>query len=96
MTFKYSIEQFAWVKDRNTFYADAWNLIALNEQFVGREAFSNSKQHFCIVNYQTEGFRRFTFLKDEVYTYEDDPSLNYTAWVFTSEDGIRCEICVTL
>ena len=95
MTFRYDIEQFAWVKDRNTFYADAWNLYALGD-FVGIESFPNEKQQFIIQNFKTEGFRRFRFAAEIVYIYEYAPSLNYTAWVFTSEDGIRCEICVTL
>jgi hypothetical protein len=84
MEFKYDIKQFHWKKDTNTFYADAWDLVAhMSDGSIHPEAFPNMKKQFVIHNYKTNEFRRFRFVKDE--------KLN---WLFESEDGIKCYICI--
>jgi hypothetical protein len=84
MEYRYDIKQFHWNKDTNTFYADAWDLVAhMPDGSIHPEAFPNMKKQFFIQNYKTNGFRRFRFVKDE--------KLN---WLFESEDGIKCYICI--
>jgi hypothetical protein len=101
MEYTYDINQFYWNKEHNTFYADAWDLVAiLPDGSIHPEAFPNEKQQFFIRNYKTEGFRRFTFvdeIKDCVADVYEDGSFSQseiTSWIFESEDGIRCSICV--
>lgn len=84
MTFIYDIREFWWEKRNNTFYADGWDLYPVGD-FMGIESFPNARQQFYIHNFKTGGFRRFTFLR-EVY--------DGTEWLFTSEDGILCQIMV--
>jgi len=47
------------------------------------------KGEFFIYNYNTNGFRRFRFVKE---IKGDIGGFNYTEWVFESEDGIECRI----
>lgn len=77
--YTYSIFAFTWVKEANTFFADAWNLGDENHSV----AFPSDKKAFVIRNPRTEGFRKFTFLEETKCSY-----------IFESEDGIRCDICV--
>ena len=87
---EYDIQQFRWNKDINTFYADAWDLVAyMPDGSFHTEAFPTMKEQFFIYNYNTNGFRRFRFVKE---ISGDVGGFNYTEWVFESEDGIECRI----
>jgi hypothetical protein len=83
----YDIYSFQWDSDSKTFYGDAWNLVEVEHGTYYQVAFPNGKQQFFIKNYHTNEFRRFRFLKEieTEYTFE---------WLFESEDGIKCMICV--
>jgi len=43
------------------------------------------KGEFFIYNYMTNGFRRFRFVNEMVLDKN---------WLFESEDGIQCRICI--
>jgi len=84
MEHRYDILQFHWNKKVNTFYADAWGLVAIMpDGSVHPESFPNQKKQFFIHNYKTNGFRRFKFISE----IESE-------WLFESEDGIQCRICI--
>jgi hypothetical protein len=88
----YDILQFHWNKDTNSFYADAWNLVAnLPDGSVHSEAFPTMKGEFFIYNYTTNGFRRFRFVKDIVSNIGEQ---SFTEWLFESEDKIECRIAI--
>jgi hypothetical protein len=93
--FRYDIRQFRWVKELNTFFATAWDLVAwMNDGSVHPESFPNMKRQFYIKNYSTGNERRFRFVKEfKVACYG---KFNYieTIWQFESEDGILCDICI--
>jgi hypothetical protein len=92
MEFKYDINQFNWNKDTNCFYADAWDLVAnMPDGTIHPEAFPNMKKEFFIHNYKTNGFRRFRYVRDIVGNIGGFP---FFEWLFESEDGIECRICV--
>lgn len=97
----YDIKQFKWVKDENTFYAVAPHLeCILSDGTFHPEAFPNGKSQFIIKNYKTDGFRRFTFVNewtDHWAEQMDDIVIEWhvTNWIFESEDGIKCSICIT-
>jgi hypothetical protein len=94
----YDILQFIWNAETNSFYADAWDLIAnMPDGSVHPEAFPTMKGQFFIYNYMTNGFRRFRFVKETTSDVVDiDNEFNYsvTNWLFESEDGIKCHICI--
>lgn len=96
MEYHYHINQFHWNKDTSTFCAYAWELdCMMPDGDIHPEAFPNQKQQFFIDNPNTGGFRRFRFIKE----YEvklDDSEFVSTDWLFESEDGIKCSICVIL
>ena len=98
MDIKYDILQFQWNKIENTFHADAWNLVGfLPDGSTHSEAFPTMKTQFIMYNYNTNGFRRFRFVKEVTQLLVDENSnTNYeiTNWLFESEDGIKCSICV--
>lgn len=88
----YDILQFNWNKDTNCFYADAWDLVAnMPDGNIHPEAFPTMRGEFFIYNYKTNGFRRFRFLK-EITAYIG--GVDFIEWLFESEDGIECRICV--
>jgi hypothetical protein len=90
MEMHYDILQFNWNKDTNSFYADAWNLVAImTDGSVHPEAFPTMKKQFFIYNYRTNGFRRFRYVKDIVGNMGGQ---SFTEWLFQSEDGIECRI----
>ena len=96
MEYHYHIKQFNWNKDTNTFYAYAWDLdCIMPDGSIHPEAFPNQKQQFFIDNPQTGGFRRFRFVKEYDVKAEDDDYVA-TDWLFESEDGIMCSICIAL
>ena len=93
--FTYDIRQFNWAKEVNTFFADAWDLVAwMEDGLTHPEAFPNMRQKFYIKNYQTGGERRFKFVKEFESTIDNEP-WSETIWQFISEDGILCNICVS-
>ena len=95
--FRYDIRQFRWVKDMNTFFATAWDLVAwMSDGSVHPEAFPNGKKQFYIKNYRTGNERRFRFVKEfeVMFNSYDIPSYTETIWQFESEDGILCDVCV--
>lgn len=84
MEYRYDILQFHWNKDTNTFYAEAPHLECLMpDGNIHPEAFPNQKGQFFIDNNQTGGFRRFRFISEIA-----------SEWLFESEDGIQCRICI--
>lgn len=88
----YDILQFHWNKSTNSFYADAWNLVAnMPDGSVHPAAFPTMKKQFFIYNYRTNGFRRFTFVKDIASSID---TVDFTEWLFQSEDGIECRISI--
>ena len=88
----YDIVQFNWNKDTNCFYADAWDLVAnMPDGSIHPEAFPTMRGEFFIYNYKTNGFRRFRFVKE---IKGDIGEFICTEWVFESEDGIECRICI--
>jgi len=93
----YDIKDFTWNQETNTFYADAWNLDPINGHYL--YAFPSQRQQFYIQNQETGNFRRFRFVKEQVDTVdipsmEESYSCTITAWIFTSDDGILCNICI--
>lgn len=94
----YDIHQFYWNKEANTFTADAWDLMAtLPDGTIHPESFPNGKRQFIIKNYATEGFRRFEFVSEEKSFYQFESTgdvYECIDWVFKSEDGILCSICI--
>lgn len=96
MEYHYHINQFHWNKDTNTFYAYAWDLdCMMPDGNIHPEAFPNQKQQFFIDNPQTGGFRRFRFVNEYDVKAEDDEYVG-TDWLFESEDGIKCSVCIAL
>jgi len=94
--FTYDINQFMWVKEINTFVADAWDLVAwMEDGLTHPEAFPNMKRQFYIKNYKTGNQRRFRFVKEYIDSPDNEP-WSETYWQFKSEDGIICSICVAL
>ena len=92
--FTYDIKQFRWSKLLNTFFADAWDLVAwMGDGSTHPEAFPNMKRQFYIKNYQTGNERRFRFVKEFQNVHQTE-SWSETIWQFQSEDGILCNICV--
>lgn len=88
----YDIKQFHWNGDTKTFAAEAWNLVGCMEDGKFHpQSFPTQKNQFRIYNYQTNGFRRFRFLKEELCEFDDYNELN---WVFESDDNILCYISV--
>ena len=103
--YEYNIQDFAWNKEKNTFYGTAWDLIP-NDPYEGHEPFPNGKEQFVIRNDKTYGFRRFRFVEERVLMVkcEENPAYSYidedmteqidhyyqTNWVFESEDHIKC------
>lgn len=79
--FKYNVGLFVWSKDNNAFYGDAWELETWVDGFI--KSFPSDKAAFRIVNPNTDGFREFKFSKETTDHY-----------LFLSEDGIRCVICI--
>jgi hypothetical protein len=95
--FRYDIRQFRWVKELNTFFATAWDLVAwINDGSVHPQAFPNGKKQFYIKNYSTGNERRFRFVKEFEVICNPYNSFSYTEtiWQFESEDGILCDVCV--
>lgn len=76
---EYDIHQFIWSKENNSFYADGWDL----HTYGYHQSFPNDKEQFFILNPKTNNSRRFRFSKQTDSHY-----------LFLSEDGIRCVICI--
>ena len=92
--FTYDIRQFGWSKLVNTFFADAWDLVAwMEDGLTHPEAFPNMKRQFYIKNYRTGNERRFRFVKEFQHTIPTE-QWSETIWQFQSEDGILCNICI--
>lgn len=86
----YDIKQFYWNGDTTTFNAEAWNLAGcLDDGKSHPHSFPTQKKEFRIYNYQTNGFRKFTFVKEELYQFDDEGEI---IWIFKSDDGISCSI----
>jgi len=92
MEYRYHIRQFVWNKDTNSFYADAPFLeCVLPDGNYHPEAFPNMKGEFIIDNPKTGGFRRFRFVKEITANID---GIQFTEWLFESEDGIECRISI--
>lgn len=93
LMYDYSIHNFYWRKDKNTFYAYGWELIPF-EPYKGQDRFPGNKEQFTITNPDTGGFRRFRFVEEVVTELVDNGYSmgTETDWVFESEDGIKCVI----
>lgn len=77
----YSVTSLDWSKELNSFYGCAWEMKVLNEEKV--RFFPSNKADFVVVNPTTKGSKVFTFKKET----EDH-------YLFTSEDGIKCVVCI--
>jgi hypothetical protein len=96
MEYHYHISQFQWNKDVNTFFAYAWDLdCIMPDGDIHPEVFPNQKQQFFIDNPTTGGFRRFRFVKEYDINSDENEYVS-TDWLFESEDGIKCSICISL
>jgi hypothetical protein len=92
MEYRYHIRQFVWNKDTNSFYAEAPFLeCVLPDGNYHPEAFPNMKGEFIIDNPKTGGFRRFRFVKEITANID---GIQFTEWLFESEDGIECRISI--
>lgn len=95
---EYDIQQFRYTKETNTFYADAWNLIAyMPDGSFHPEAFPTMKGQFVMYNYSTNGFRRFRFVKEITnWLIDENEHTKYemVEWLFESEDGFKCIISI--
>lgn len=97
MEIKYDIQQFNWNKEQNSFHAEAWNLLGvMPDGTIHPEAFPSQREQFFIHNYKTDGFRRFRFVKELELIDEQNENFVETDWLFESEDGIKCYVCVGL
>jgi hypothetical protein len=85
----YDIHSFKWDADSNTFYGDAWNLQEVGNGVYYQFTFPNGRKQFYIKNWKTQGARRFRFVKEVETDYTNE-------WLFESEDGIKCMVCVAL
>ena len=89
---EYDMGYFKWYSHEKTFRADAWTLYAVDQAHQSIiEPFPSARSQFIIRNLETEGFRRFTFVRELVI---EEPGLNATEWVFKSEDDIFCKILI--
>ena len=83
-TITYDVKQFHWNGTTRTFHGEAPHLVGLlPDGHFHNNAFPSGKKQFVIKNFETDGFRRFRFMEE----------LN-GFYLFMSEDGIRCVICV--
>lgn len=97
MEYHYHISQFNWNKDTKTFYAYAWELeCSMPDGSMHPEAFPNQKQQFFIDNPKTGGFRRFRFVNEYDVKEPNSGEFVSTDWLFESEDGIKCSVCIAL
>jgi hypothetical protein len=98
MEYRYDVTQFIWDKETNSFYGDAPHLeCIMPDGNIHPEAFPNMKGQFFIDNSKTGGFRRFRFVKEttsEVMDIDNEFNYSVTNWLFESEDGIQCRICI--
>ncbi len=92
MEYRYHIRQFVWNKDTNSFYAQAPFLeCVMPDGNYHPEAFPNMKGQFIIDNPKTGGFRRFRFVKEVTANIGE---MQFTEWLFESEDKIECRIAI--
>jgi len=92
MEYRYHIRQFVWNKDTNSFYGQAPFLeCVMPDGNYHPEAFPNMKGQFIIDNPKTGGFRRFRYVRDIVGNIGE---IEFTEWLFESEDGIECRIAI--
>jgi hypothetical protein len=92
MEYRYHIRQFVWNKDTNSFYGQAPFLeCVMPDGNIHPEAFPNMKKQFIIDNPKTGGFRRFKFLKEITSNIGE---MQFTEWLFESEDKIECRIAI--
>ena len=95
---QYDILQFSYIKETNTFYADAWNLVAcMPDGSFHPEAFPTMKGEFVMYNYKTNGFRCFRFVKEITNWLIDEANTTkyeMVEWLFESEDGFNCMISI--
>lgn len=92
MEYRYHISQFVWNKDTNSFYGEAPFLeCVMPDGNIHNEAFPNMKGQFFIDNPKTGGFRRFRFVKEVTANIGE---MQFTEWLFESEDKIECRIAI--
>jgi hypothetical protein len=92
MEYRYHIRQFVWNNDTNSFYGQAPFLeCVMPDGNIHPEAFPNMKKQFIIDNPKTGGFRRFKFVKEITSNIGE---MQFTEWLFESEDKIECRIAI--
>ena len=92
MEYRYHIRQFVWNKDTNSFYGQAPFLeCVMPDGNIHPEVFPNMKKQFIIDNPKTGGFRRFKFVKEITSNIGE---MQFTEWLFESEDKIECRIAI--
>lgn len=102
ITYYYDIRNFTWNKEKNTFYGEAPHLeCIMPDGNIHPEAFPNGKEQFFIQNFETGGFRRFRFVKEEIESFSfplmvdggyEEHNYDIKYWVFKSDDDIYCRI----
>lgn len=86
-TVRYDIVDFEWDAQSKTFSGYGNALYDFDRKY--NAPFSNDKKQFVIYNPNTEGFRRFRFLREETFG-------GCTEYIFESEDGFTARILMTL
>ena len=97
MDYIYHIRQFTWKKEHNSFYGHAMFLpCIMPDGGIHPESFPSQKKQFYIHNPKTNNSRRFTFVEENpiLETFDDGETLQFTEWIFHSEDGIVCHIII--
>jgi hypothetical protein len=84
----YNIDHFNWDKEANTFYGIEDKLYESERNHFYQLPFINGRGQFFIKNKRSGGFRRFRFEK------EYDISEIEVVYIYSSEDGIKCEVTV--
>jgi hypothetical protein len=84
----YDITDFKWDKESNTFYGNSDRLYECERPHFYQISFINGRGQFFIKNKRSGGFRRFRFER------ECDVSKTEVVYVYSSEDGIKCEVVI--
>lgn len=96
-TIAYSIDNFNWSKELNTFFGDMGAIWDMDNKY--NYAFPSGRRQFTIHNPKTGGFRRFRLKCESQEQHwctdidnEDGCWSSFRCMVFESEDGILCKV----
>jgi len=95
--YMYSIDQFNWHKQLNTFLGDMGAIWDMDNKY--QCAFPSGRKQFTILNPKTGGFRRFRLkCESQEQHWCSDIETDEVSWaslrclIFESEDGILCKV----